>query len=212
MKRNHLLIALLVFTLSISVFTEVNFTTAQDEKAASSAVDDIAPKEKVKVAIDEIVKVVESNAGDAKKEVRRQKLRDLINPLFDFDEMAKRSLGMNWKVASPEEQTEFTKVFSDLLARTYLSKIETVKPGMVNVSSETVDQGRAMVKTMITHKGDTFPLDYKLQANSGKWRVYDVVIENIGLVANYRNEFAGIVRKDKVAGLIQKLKDKQPAE
>ena len=68
---------------------------------------------------------------------------------------------------------------------------------------------KAVVKTSITSRGDTFPLDYKLTNASGKWRVYDVVIENIGLVANYRNEFAGIIRKDKLSGLIQRLKDKE---
>ena len=203
----------------ITVAVRINTSFSEDSTAAISAnvasdaaISDIAPKQKVQNAIDEIIKIVQANDGDAKKEIRREKLRILINPLFDFDEMAKRSLGINWKEATPEEQKEFVQVFSDLLARTYLSKIETVKPGMVTVNSETVEQGKAMVKTSITHNGDTFPLDYKLQSASGKWRVYDVVIENIGLVANYRNEFAGIVRKDKVSGLIQKLKDKKPAE
>lgn len=174
--------------------------------------EDRAPKQKVEETINEILKIVEANSGDSKKDERRQKLRDLINPLFDFQEMAKRSLGANWKEATPSEQKEFTDVFSDLLAKTYLSKIETVKPGMVEVKNESVDSGRALVKTTVTHKGDTFPLDYKLTDTDGKWRVYDVVIENIGLVANYRNEFAGIVRKDKISGLIQKLKDKKSSD
>lgn len=181
-------------------------TLAEAPKAAK--VENLGPKEKVKNTIDEIIKIVDSNSGAEKTSQRREKLRELINPVFDFEEMAKRSLGNNWKAATPEEQQEFTKVFSDLLAKTYLSKIETVKPGMVNVNSESVEQGRALVKTSVSHKGDTFPLDYKLQNESGSWKVYDVIIENIGLVANYRNEFAGIVRKDKISGLIQRLKDK----
>jgi phospholipid transport system substrate-binding protein len=213
MKKHYAFIAFIICTLCLT-FNANPRLIAEDAKAKGDEIAnaDTPPKEKVKTAIDEIIKIVESNSGDAQKDARREKLRELINPLFDFDEMAKRSLGINWKEATPEEQQEFTKVFSDLLARTYLSKIETVKPGMVAVNSETVDQGKAMVKTMVTHKGDTFPLDYKLQNTSGKWRVYDVVIENIGLVANYRNEFAGVVRKEKVAGLIQKLKDKKPIE
>jgi phospholipid transport system substrate-binding protein len=99
-------------------------------------------------------------------------------------------------------------VFSELLARTYLSKIETVKPGMVKVDGENVDSNKAVVKTIVTSKGDNFPIDYKLMFTDGRWQVYDVVIENIGLVANYRNEFAGIIRKDTFAGLMERLRQK----
>ncbi len=211
MKKNYVLFTA-IGLLSISLLNMTSYPLIgqiQAEESQDSAIDDISPKLKVETAINEIIVIVEKNKGDENTDARREKLRVLINPLFDFNEMAKRSLGPNWKEATPEEQEEFSSVFSDLLAKTYLSKIETVKPGMVTIKSEDIDQGRAVVKTSILHKGDTFPLDYKLQSSSGKWRVYDVVIENIGLVANYRNEFAGIVRKDKVSGLIQKLKDKR---
>jgi phospholipid transport system substrate-binding protein len=80
---------------------------------------------------------------------------------------------------------------------------------MVKVESESVDPPKAVVKTVVISKGDTFPIDYKLMVGSnGKWQVYDVVIENIGLVANYRNEFSGIIRKDKFSGLMERLRAK----
>jgi phospholipid transport system substrate-binding protein len=122
--------------------------------------------------------------------------------------MSRRSLGSNWNEISPEEQKDFTTVFSELLARTYLSKIETVKPGMVKVESEQVEGSKAVVKTVVISQGDTFPIDYKMMNRDNNWRVYDVVIENIGLVANYRNEFSGIIRKDKFSGLMEKLRAK----
>jgi phospholipid transport system substrate-binding protein len=122
--------------------------------------------------------------------------------------MAKRSLGPNWNEITPEEQKDFTAVFSELLARTYLSKIETVKPGMVKVESEQIESPRAVVKTTVTSKGDTFPIDYKMSIHDNTWQVYDVVIENIGLVANYRNEFSGVIRKEKFDGLMAKLRKK----
>lgn len=168
-----------------------------------------SPRDRVKVTIDEIVKIVESSPGEENKGKRREQLRELINPLFDFGEMSKRSLGTHWKDATEEEKREFVAVFSDLLAKTYLGKIETVKAGMVTVDSESVEVPRANVKTTVHNKGETFPLEYKMHNMSGKWRVYDVVIENIGLVANYRNEFAGIIRKDKLSGLIERLKNKK---
>jgi phospholipid transport system substrate-binding protein len=79
---------------------------------------------------------------------------------------------------------------------------------MVKVESENIESSKAVVKTVVLSKGDTFPIDYKLMLENGQWRVYDVVIENIGLVANYRNEFSGIIRKDKFPGLMERLRKK----
>lgn len=168
----------------------------------------ISPKAEIQKTIDSIISIASAHSEESQKTVRRQKLRELINPKFNFAEMSKRSLGPNWNEITPPQQAEFTSVFSELLARTYLSKIETVKPGMVKVESEQVEMPRAVVKTIVTSKGDTFPIDYKLTYQNNQWQVYDVVIENIGLVANYRNEFSGIIRKEKFEGLMERLRKK----
>lgn len=167
-----------------------------------------SPRAEMQKTLDDIIKTVGIYPGDTQKDVRRGKLREIINPKFNFNEMARRSLGTNWNDITPEQQKEFTNVFSELLARTYLSKIETVKPGMVKVESEEVESSKAIVKTTVLSKGDTFPIDYKLMLEGSNWQVYDVVIENIGLVANYRNEFSGIIRKEKFAGLMERLRKK----
>jgi phospholipid transport system substrate-binding protein len=181
---------------------------ALSSHAAFAAPSPSSPKAEMQKTIDDIIVIAEAHQGDAQKTVRREKLRTLINPKFNFAEMSKRSLGPNWNEITPEEQKEFTTVFSELLARTYLSKIETVKPGMVKVESEQVEAPRAVVKTTVTSKGDTFPIDYKMSLSNNAWQVYDVVIENIGLVANYRNEFSGVIRKEKFDGLMTKLRKK----
>lgn len=167
-----------------------------------------SPRQDIENTINSIISIVEASPADSQKGERRGKLRELINPRFNFAEMARRSLGSNWNEITPEQQKEFTDVFSELLARTYLSKIETVKPGMVKVESENIDMPKAVVKTTVESKGDTFPIDYKVMFVDGRWQVYDVVIENIGLVANYRNEFSGIIRKDKFTGLMERLRQK----
>lgn len=170
------------------------------------------PIEIVRSTIDQVVKIAVEFKGDAALETRRAKLREVINPVFDFSEMAKQSLGANWRGLTADEQTEFVRVFSDLLAKTYLSKIETVEPGMVTIDSQNVEAPRAVVKTTVRSKGDAFPINYKMYTTKeGAWRVYDVVVENIGLVVNYRNEFAGVIRRDKVSGLIEQLKKKGEA-
>jgi len=167
-----------------------------------------SPKVEMQSTIEQIIKVAGTYPDDAQKAVRRSKLRELINPKFNFPELPRRSLGANWNELTPQEQSEFTSVFSELLARTYLSKIETVKPGMVKIESESVNMPKATVKTVVNSKGDNFPIEYKMSFEDGRWQVYDVVIENIGLIGNYRNEFSGIIRKEKFEGLMARLRQK----
>lgn len=163
------------------------------------------PIDTIRATVDEVVKVVESLPGDANLKTRRSKIKSLLEPRFDFIEMAKRSLGANWNTISKDKQDEFTGAFSKLLSDTYVGRIENVKRDMVDVKTESIDSDKAVVKTAVTHKGDTFPIDYRLMNRNGTWLVYDVVIENISLVANYRNEFAGIMRRDKFEGLMDKI-------
>jgi len=179
--------------------------------AAAQAIQAPSPKTEVEAVISEVVRIAQALPGDENTTKRRAELREVINPRFDFEEMAKRSLGAEWRNCTPEQQRDFVGVFSGLLSRTYLSRIETVKPGMVTIDSEKLDGLKAVVRTTVSHKGDEFPIEYKLLNESGTWRVYDVVIENIGLVANYRNEFAGIIRKEKFDGLMQRLRAKSEA-
>ena len=187
------------------------------------AQDAIAREEKPKVAventIDSLVKIVsasdpETISGDEKKS-QRKAMREILDPRFDFSEMARRSLGAHWKGLEATEKKEFVNVFSSLLAHTYLNRIEKIKPGMVTVDSESVrvpKSGKgfttAVVKTTVNSSGELFPINYKLVKRTTGWRVYDVIIENIGLISNYRNEFAGIIRKKSFSGLLESLKTK----
>ncbi|MCB0335287.1 MAG: ABC transporter substrate-binding protein [Bdellovibrionales bacterium] len=162
----------------------------------------------VQETIDQLVAAVEKYGKEEQLTERRDKLREIIEPRFDFEEMAKRSLGRQWKDRTEAEQVEFVSVFSELLAKTYLDKIENIRSNMVSITGEKLAPPKALVKTKVEYKGDTFPLDYKLLHEGNEWKVYDVVIENIGLVSNYRNEFAGIIRKNDFAGLVSQLKAK----
>lgn len=167
-----------------------------------------SPREEVQATVDELVTIVEAHPGEENLSQRREKLRAAIEPRFDFEEMAKRSLGMQWRKRTKEEREEFVRVFSDLLASTYLARIENIRSEMVVVDKEKVRYPKALVRTNVTYKGDEFPLDYKLLHRDKTWKVYDVIIENIGLVANYRNEFAGIIRKEQFSGLMERLREK----
>ncbi len=206
MKRSFGLMAGLSFAL-VSSFLWL----APESPAAPSPVESAqaqSPMSLIKSTIEQVIEVNKKLSGEQNLQSRRKELRTIIEPYFDFNEMAKRSLGANWSTITPEEQQEFVTVFSELLARTYLSRIDTVTTQVVSFVKEEITPPKAEVKTTINHKGDSFPIDYKFLDQSGSWKVYDVVIENIGLVANYRNEFAGIIRKEKFSGLMEKLKKK----
>ncbi|MCI5066307.1 ABC transporter substrate-binding protein [bacterium] len=167
-----------------------------------------SPRMEMQKTLDSLVEVVTNHPGAENRSVRQEKMRSIIEPKFDFEEMAKRSIGVKWKSLSEGERTEFVDLFSELLARTYLGRLEKVEKDMVEIRSETLRAPRALVRTVVSYEGDTFPLDYKLLQGEGGWRVYDVIIENIGLISNYRSEFAGIIRKDEFSGLLEKLREK----
>ena len=162
----------------------------------------------VKATVKQLVEIAESMPGDANREVRREKLRAVITERFDFAEMAKRSLGPQWAKITAEEQADFVNIFSNLLSKTYMNRVEKVTKDMVKVESENLDFPKSVVKSKVTSDGSIFPLDYRLQNVNGTWKVYDVIIENIGLVANYRNEFAGIIRSSGFTGLMDGLRKK----
>jgi len=166
----------------------------------------------VKVTVQKLVEIAETMPGDAAREARRIKLREVMTERFDFAEMAKRSLGAQWSKITPEEQSDFVVVFSNLLAKTYMNRIEKVTRDMVKVESENLDFPKSVVKSKVTSNGSIFPLDYRLQNVNGSWKVYDVIIENIGLVANYRNEFSGIIRSSGFAGLMDGLRAKSESQ
>lgn len=166
------------------------------------------PKVLMERTVHELLAVVKANPGDENRPYRHIEMRKIIEPRFDFQEMSRRSLGPYWNKIDAAQRTEFVSLFSELLARTYLNRIDNIDNSEVNVTGERVKAPKALVRTEVTFQGDEFPIDYRLVEKEAHWRVYDVIIENIGLVANYRNEFAGIIRREKFSGLIDRLRSK----
>ena len=168
-----------------------------------------APAADVKSVIESVQNTVKAEKG-ANEAALDEKLKKIIMPMFDFQEMAKRSLGAAWSKGSAAEQSEFVDLFSDLLAKTYLKKIRKNAEGSVLLQiSDSVDGDKALVKSRIKAGEDEVQIDYRMSQNAGHWVVYDVIIENVGLVNNYRNEFPGIVRNEGFQGLLKRLKSKQ---
>jgi phospholipid transport system substrate-binding protein len=141
-------------------------------------------------------------------------VRKISEDIFDYPDTARRALGQHWNARTPEEQREFVQLFADLLDRAYFSKIDRYQGEKVRYGAETVNGDEAIVKTTIMSKGGSdIPVDYRLHLTDGRWRVYDVNIEGVSLVSNYRTQFNKIVQTESYATLVQKLKakDAEPA-
>ena len=179
-----------------------------------SAVDCVAdvakPGKQLIETIDQLKNTVIKEKNTLSPEQLEQKLANQILPRFDFQEMSQRSLGPSWRIATTEERKEFVDLFSDLLVRTYITKIrKNLETSTVKLAEEKVEGDKAVIRTKVDDGNETVQIDYRLLLRDGEWHVYDVIVENVGLVSNYRSEFAAIVQKDKMQGLLVKLRDKK---
>jgi phospholipid transport system substrate-binding protein len=169
------------------------------------------PTEQIRAAINQGVQILSSARLDDRKQKTETigRLREVVYPLFDFEEMAKRSLGSYWRQLNPQQQKEFVTLFTELLEKTYADRIDLYDGQKVVYSGETVDKDYAEVNTkIISKKGDTYSANYKLRRVDGKWRIYDVVAENISLVNNYRSQFHRVIVNSSFEELMKRLKEK----
>jgi phospholipid transport system substrate-binding protein len=167
------------------------------------------PTEEVKKVVDEVVRIVSDNNLKKNDQKRRQELKKTISTVFDYSEMAKRSLGKHWNQRTTPEKKQFSDLFASLLENSYASKIESYNNEKIIYLKENLDGDHAEVKSkVLTAKRDEFTLDYRLININGKWLVYDVVIEGVSLVSNYRTQFNKIINSDGYPELVKKLHNK----
>jgi phospholipid transport system substrate-binding protein len=169
------------------------------------------PTEQLRGAIDRVLKIL--GDPELKKEAktleRREAIRTVAEELFDFTEISRRSLGAHWQARTAEEREEFTRLFAELLEHSYISKIDTYLTEKVQYVGETVDGGRGVIRTVIlTKQGEAVPVDYHMLARDDRWRAYDVLLEGVSLVANYRSQFNAIIQRSGYADLVGKLRAK----
>jgi phospholipid transport system substrate-binding protein len=167
------------------------------------------PLDDVRKTVDEVVRIVADKEMKKNDQKRRQALKKTISVIFDYNEMAKRSLGKHWNTLTPEEKTRFADLFAALLENSYAGKIESYNNEKIVYIKEQFDGDYAEIKSkVVTAKRDEFTLDYRMIRQNGRWMAYDVVIEGIGLVANYRSQFNRIIKANGYAGLVKKLETK----
>jgi phospholipid transport system substrate-binding protein len=169
------------------------------------------PTEKVKETADKIIAIVgdPSLKDPAKVTQRRERIRRTVDELCDWEEMSRRSLGRHWAQRTEQEKKEFVHLFGQLLERTYIDKVEGYSGEKVNYLGERVDGDYAEVDVkIVTNKNTEIPVIYRLRAKDQRWWVYDMVIEGVSLVNNYRTQFSDILAKSSFEGLMKKLREK----
>ena len=161
------------------------------------------PTERVKDTVERVIFILKDNTME--REVRWARISAVIKNSFDFRSMSQSVLATNWKKASPEEQERFTEFFTQYIEETYRDKIEAYTDEEVIFRNETIRGNRATVETVIVTSSTEIPVDFKLRNDEGEWLAYDVVIEGISLVSNYRNTFSAIVKNEGMDGLLSDI-------
>jgi phospholipid transport system substrate-binding protein len=169
------------------------------------------PTEAIRDAVNQGVDILKKAKFDNQKQRAEviDRLRQIVYPLFDFNEMAMRSLGANWRRLNPQQRQEFVSTFTALLEKTYADQIDLYNGQKVVYSGESTDGNYAQVDSRIIDKNEqTYSVVYRLHRVEGKWKIYDVVAENISLVNNYRSQFNRVIARSSFEELLKTMTQK----
>lgn len=169
-----------------------------------------APTDAIKGVIDQVIDILNDPAlkSPAQKERRRQLVKQNIDRRFDYEEMAKRCLGASWRTLNAGQRAEFVPLFGELLEASYSDKILKYSGEKVSFVGERLDGEYAEVQTLLQRRNDKIPMNYRLLQHDGGWMVYDIVIEGVSLVSNYRSQFGHVISESSYAELLRRLRTK----
>jgi phospholipid transport system substrate-binding protein len=169
--------------------------------------------DQVRATVEKVLTIVRNPnlKSQAQQKNLRAQLAQVIYPRFDFTEMAKRSLGPHWGRRTSEEQREFVKIFAGLLEKSYVDRIESYSSQNILYTREVEDANYAVVDTkIVTDNREKLSINYKLHSVNKEWKVYDLVIEDISVVNNYRSQFNRVIARSSFEELVRVMKEKQP--
>ena len=184
--------------------------------ARQASAQEIKPIDALRGPLDSALAILQDPRyrSGSEREAQKERLWEIIRKVFDFEGITMLAVGQNWKLFSPEQKKVFTDVFTTRLGNSYLNKIQ----GSFNnervefLSQEMLSASKARVKTKIIREVDSITVDYSVRPIDGAWRIYDVVIEGVSLVANYRSQFNDILSKDSPAVLIERVRSQNIAQ
>jgi phospholipid transport system substrate-binding protein len=171
-----------------------------------------SPRDVVQTALTRVVAVLQDDFEGAhldrpRTEMRRAEIRRIASELFDFDEMARRTLTRHWAGRTREEQAEFVRLFTAILERSYIGRIEQFSGERILYVGQTIDGHYATVRSrIVTRRRAEIAVDYRLMLRDGRWRAHDVLLDGVSFVATFRSEFERIIQQSSYAGLVDKLR------
>jgi phospholipid transport system substrate-binding protein len=173
-----------------------------------------SPTEVVRMTINEVIRVLEDPALKAPSKLlpRRRLLEEIIAGRFDYEEMSRRSLAAHWAPLSETQRAEFVELFKSFLSDRYAEKVEGYSGEQVLYLSERIEGDYAEVRTRLRSSKVEIPIDYRLYLKDGRWYAYDMIVDGISLVRNYRSQFQKIIRSESYDGLVRRLRDRAVVE
>ncbi len=176
----------------------------------STALASLGPTEELKPTLNKIIDILADSdlSGNQHKEERREKIMTIAIQGFDFLEMAKLVLGRTWNRIDQQQKAHFEQLFTKLLENTYIGKLESYSGQEVKFQDERIKGNRAKVSTIVDNNGMAIPVNYVMLQKASSWKVYDINIEGVSLVRNFREQFKSILRKEKFDGLVKVLEEK----
>jgi phospholipid transport system substrate-binding protein len=164
----------------------------------------------VNSSVSRVLTIVRSHPAGAKdSSERRAEIRQAAVELFNFDEMSRRLLGQRWTDASPEEQRDFVVLFTDLLERAYLNTIGNYRLATITFQGETISGSYAQVQSRMAAGKSEVAIEYRLVENDGRWAVYDVAVDGVSLISNYRSQFTSILKRMSFAQMLDRLRSRE---
>ncbi|THJ16565.1 MAG: ABC transporter substrate-binding protein [Nitrospira sp. CG24B] len=168
------------------------------------------PTETVRGTITQVLQILEDPVlkDPAKLKPRRRMLEEVIAIRFDYAEMSKRTLAAYWPPLTEAQRAEFVELFKRFLSDRYAEKIEGYSGEQVMYLSERIEEAYAEVRTELRSDKTTIPMDYRLFSKEGRWHAYDIVVDGVSLVKNYRSQFQKIIRESSYGELVEKLRER----
>ena len=166
----------------------------------------------VQTAVNQVMAILNDKALQGEEEAAKEKVKKIwviVDGVFDYKKLSQQALGKNWRTITPEEQEEFIRLFSRFLGQVYITKISSFSDNTVNFAgevalSDTVSEVRTKVRTA----QNEIPIAYRLTLKDGEWKVYDVIVEGVSLLNNYRSQFREILAKKSMQSLLAQLREK----
>jgi phospholipid transport system substrate-binding protein len=172
--------------------------------SADSVTDRLRPE------IERVIQILEDPTlkSDGRATERRQAVRDITGGMFDWAEMARRTLGRHWDARSEAERAEFAGLFRQLVERAFMSKIEQYGGEKIVYAGEQVEGDQATVRTRVQSRSGETGVDFRLIAQGDRWLIYDVVVDGVSLIANYRAQFDGFLMRSSYPDLVRRMRDR----